>query len=65
MWRKIRDAIQIMILTFTMVGGFFLGFLYMWALLGLPMERYALIVAMSVSVACTIGWQMWIKYGKR
>lgn len=65
MWRKIRDAIQMMILTFTMVGGFFLGYLYIWAGLGLPMERYALIVAMSVSIASTIGWLMWIKYGKR
>lgn len=65
MWRKIRDAIQMMILTFTMVGGFFLGYLYIWACLGLPMEHYALIVAMLVSVASTIGWFMWIKHGKR
>lgn len=65
MWRRIRDAIQIMILMFTMVGGFFLGYLYIWACMGLPMEWYAPILAMLVSVASMIGWIMWINRRKR
>lgn len=65
MWRKIRDTIQMIILTASMTGGFFLGYLYVWAWCGLPMLRWALIPAALMAVASEVGFLLWIKYGKR
>ena len=65
MWRKIRDTIQMIILTASMMGGFFLGYLYVWAWCGLPMLRWALIPTALLAGASEVGWLFWVKYSKR
>lgn len=65
MWRKIRDTIQMTILTASMTGGFFLGYLCIWAFCGLPMVRWSLIPTAMMAVASEVGFILWIKHGKR
>ena len=66
MWKKIRDFIQFGIFSVTMVLGFWLGYLYLWILCGLPLVKtWAHIVAFCLAILSEIGWTLWVKKSKR
>ena len=65
MWKRIRDTMQMAILTATMFGGFIIAYLYGWAWCGLQMFRWSLIPTELLAGASEVGWLFWVKYSKR
>lgn len=49
-------TIQISLMMFAMLGGFWIGYLYVWLMLGLPVEPWALPICTVMALATEIAW---------